>query len=146
MVIMSQEVGPKLWSKKELLVFTGIRLGGSWEKTKLCAGDLYLPAGSLSFQAALVIKNTPANARDVRNLGSLPGSGRSPGGGLAIHSSILAWKISSTGKPGQLHWSIVLRSVGCDLACMHAGPSGEISPQPCQRSRGSEGGGETELD
>ena len=82
MVIMSQEVGPKLWSKKELLVFTGIRLGGSWEKTKLCAGDLYLPAGSLSFQAALVIKNTPANARDVRNLGSLPGSGRSPGGGL----------------------------------------------------------------
>ena len=29
-------------------------------------------------QVALVIKNTPANAEDV---GSIPGSGRSPGGG-----------------------------------------------------------------
>ena len=29
----------------------------------------------------LVVKNLPANARDVRDLGSTPGSGRSPGGG-----------------------------------------------------------------
>ena len=32
-------------------------------------------------QAALVVKNPPANAGDVRDLGSIPGSGRSPGGG-----------------------------------------------------------------
>ena len=30
---------------------------------------------------ALVVKNPPANAGDVRDLGSIPGWGRSPGGG-----------------------------------------------------------------
>ena len=30
---------------------------------------------------ALVVKNSPANAGDIRELGSIPGSGRSPGGG-----------------------------------------------------------------
>ena len=28
-----------------------------------------------------MIKNPPANAGDVRDMGSIPGSGRSPGGG-----------------------------------------------------------------
>ena len=32
-------------------------------------------------QVALVIKNPPANAGDIRDVGSIPGSGRSPGGG-----------------------------------------------------------------
>ena len=32
-------------------------------------------------QAALVIKNPPTNAGDVRDAGSMPGSGRSPGEG-----------------------------------------------------------------
>ena len=32
-------------------------------------------------QMALVVKNLPANAGDIRDLGSIPGSGRSPGGG-----------------------------------------------------------------
>ena len=32
-------------------------------------------------QVALVVKNPPANAGDVRDLGSIPGSGRSSGGG-----------------------------------------------------------------
>ena len=30
---------------------------------------------------ALVVKNLPASIGDVRNLGSIPGLGRSPGGG-----------------------------------------------------------------
>ena len=30
---------------------------------------------------AQVVKNLPANAGDIRDLGSIPGSGRSPGGG-----------------------------------------------------------------
>jgi len=30
---------------------------------------------------ALVVKNPPVNARDSRDLGSIPGSGRSPRGG-----------------------------------------------------------------
>ena len=32
-------------------------------------------------QVVLVIKNPPANAGDLRDMGSIPGSGRSPGGG-----------------------------------------------------------------
>ena len=32
-------------------------------------------------QVALVVKNLPANAGDIRDVGSIPGSGRSPGGG-----------------------------------------------------------------
>ena len=30
---------------------------------------------------ALVVKNLPANARDIRDVGLIPGSGRSPGEG-----------------------------------------------------------------
>ena len=32
-------------------------------------------------QVALVVKNPPANARDLKNMGSIPGLGRSPGAG-----------------------------------------------------------------
>ena len=32
-------------------------------------------------QVALVVKNPPASARDLRDAGSIPGLGRSPGGG-----------------------------------------------------------------
>ena len=34
-----------------------------------------------AFQVALVVKNQPSNAGDIRDTGSIPGSGRSPGGG-----------------------------------------------------------------
>ena len=40
-----------------------------------------------------MVKNLPASAGDARDVGSIPGSGRSPGGGHATHSSILAWRI-----------------------------------------------------
>ena len=32
-------------------------------------------------QVVLVVKNPPANAEDIRDAGSMPGLGRSPGGG-----------------------------------------------------------------
>ena len=32
-------------------------------------------------QVALVVKNPPASAEDIGDMGSIPGSGRSPGGG-----------------------------------------------------------------
>ena len=42
-----------------------------------------MPVNSCSWasQVALVVKNQPANAGDVRVVGSIPGLGRSPGGG-----------------------------------------------------------------
>ena len=51
-------------------------------------------------QVVLVVKNLPANAGDVRNIGLIPGSGRSPGEGNGNHSSILAWRIPWTEEPG----------------------------------------------
>ena len=39
-------------------------------------------------QVALVARDPPANAGDIREVGSIPGSGRSPGGG---HSSSLQY-------------------------------------------------------
>ena len=49
-------------------------------------------------KVALVIKNPPANAGGIRDVGSTPGWGRSPG---ATHSSIQAWKILCTEEPGR---------------------------------------------
>ena len=58
----------------------------------------------LHFQVVLVVKNTPANAGDLRDLGSIPGSGRSPRRGKGTHSSILAWRIPWTeGTGGSVH-------------------------------------------
>ena len=36
---------------------------------------------SRAFQVALAVKNLPANAGDIRDMGSISGSGRSPRGG-----------------------------------------------------------------
>ena len=44
-------------------------------------------------------KESACNAGDV---GSTPGSGRSPGEGMATYSSILAWRIPWTEEPGRL--------------------------------------------
>ena len=50
-------------------------------------------------QVALVVENPPANA-DVKDVGSIPGLGRSSEEGLATHCGILAWEIPWTEKPG----------------------------------------------
>ena len=60
-------------------------------------------------QAVLVVKNLPTNSGDVRDLGLTPGSGREDPleEGMAIHSSILAWRTPQTEEPGRL-WSMGL--------------------------------------
>ena len=68
---------------------------------------------------ALAVKNPPASAGDVRDMGSTPGSETSPGEGhMAIHSSILAWRIPWTEEPGGLQ-SIASES-GTNEATEHA--------------------------
>ena len=57
-----------------------------------------------------MVKNLPVNAGDM---GSIPGSGRSPGGGSGTYSSILAWEIPWTDEPGGLQ-SMGLQKVGHD--------------------------------
>ena len=49
-----------------------------------------------------MVKNPPANAGDIRDVASIPGWGRYPGGGMATHSSILAWRTPWTEEPGGL--------------------------------------------
>ena len=49
-----------------------------------------------------MVKNLPANAGDIREVGLIPGSGRHLDEGMATHSSILAWRIPWTEEPGRL--------------------------------------------
>ena len=53
-----------------------------------------------TFQVALLVENSPANAGDARDTGSLPGSGDPLEEGMATLSSILAWRIPWTEEPG----------------------------------------------
>ena len=53
----------------------------------------------IGFPGGTVVKNLPANAGDA---GSIPVSGRSLKEEMAIHSSILAWKMPWTKEPGRL--------------------------------------------
>ena len=50
----------------------------------------------------LVVKNPLANVGDARDAGSIPGPGRSPGGGNGNPLRILAWKAPWAEKPGGL--------------------------------------------
>ena len=65
------------------------------------------------FPGGSMVKNPPANAGDTRDMGLIPGSGRSPGGGKATCSSILAWRIPWTEELGGLQ-SMVWQRVGHD--------------------------------
>ena len=49
-----------------------------------------------------MVRNLPANAGDLRDVDLIPGSGTSLEEEMAIHSSILAWRVTWTGKPGGL--------------------------------------------
>ena len=49
-----------------------------------------------------MVKNPPANAGDAKDMGSVPGLGRFPGGGHGDPSGILAWRIPWTEEPGAL--------------------------------------------
>ena len=39
----------------------------------------------MALKVALVVKNPPVNSGDTRGMGSIHGSGRSPGGGIYIY-------------------------------------------------------------
>ena len=58
-----------------------------------------------------MVKNPTANAGDLRDAGSIPGSQRFPEEEMATHFSILAWRIPWTEEPGRLQ-SIGSQKVG----------------------------------
>ena len=46
-----------------------------------------------------MVKNLPANVGDIKDVGLIPGWGRSLEEGMATHASILAWRIPWTEEP-----------------------------------------------
>ena len=60
-----------------------------------------------NYPSGPVVKNPAANAGDARDVGLIPGSGRSPGEGSGNPLRILAWEILWTEEPGGLQsmWS-----------------------------------------
>ena len=50
-----------------------------WKNTKHNFEKIYAPIWAS--HVAIVVKNLLVNAEDIRDVGSVPGSGRSPGGG-----------------------------------------------------------------
>ena len=59
----------------------------------------------------LLVKNLPANAGDIIDLGSILGWEDPLEEGMATHSNILAWRIPWTEEPGRLQ-PIGLHRVG----------------------------------
>ena len=73
-----------------------------------------LPCLLWASQVALVVKNLPANAGDVKEVGSIPGLGRTPGGGHGNPLSILAWSPCS-GKESYMIEHKYITSLTCSL-------------------------------
>jgi len=67
---------------------------------------------SLGFPEALVVKNPPANAGDVRDAGLIPGFRRSPGGG---YDNPRQYSCMEKEEPGRLQ-STGLQRIGHNLS------------------------------
>ena len=59
------------------------------------------------------------SAANAGNVGLIPGSGGSPGEGMAMRSSVLGWEIPWTEELGRL-WSMRSQRVGHNLGTEHA--------------------------
>ena len=75
---------PPTWPSRQASV------GGTFGDLIPLAHPGRLRATPLQWQLALVVNNPPANAGDVRNMGSMPGLEDPLKEGMATHSSILA--------------------------------------------------------
>ena len=53
-------------------------------------------------QVVLVVRNSPASARDVREADLIPGLERPLEEDMATHSNILPWRIPWTEEPGRI--------------------------------------------
>ena len=78
-----------------------------------CSMLWQLPLKLLDFLAGIVIKNPPANAGDVRVVGSIPGLGRSSGVGNGNALQYSSGKIPWAEETGSLQ-SMGLQRIGHD--------------------------------
>ena len=114
------------WSKSERERQIPCDVTYMWWSDVACRRSPVLVAS----QVVLAVKNPPANAGDIREVGSIPRLGRSPGGG---HGNPLAWRIPWTEEPGRVlsMGSQRVRHNWSDLACMH---TKAVSPIPLKWS------------
>ena len=84
---------------------------GAWETTVYGVAKSWTRLSDFTFPFSGSDGNE--SACSAGDLGSIPGSGRSPGEGMTTHSSILAWRIPWTEKPGELQ-SMGLQTVRHD--------------------------------
>ena len=88
-------------------------------------------------QAVLVVKNLTANAGNVRDGGSIPGLGRSPGGG---HGNALQYSCLENPTDRGV-WQATIHGVARSLTeatyhtCTHAVASGPVSPSSTVEDR-----------
>ena len=83
-------------------------------QTILCTNKIIFLGEYLGFPSGSMVKNLPAvQEMHTGDASSIPGSGRSPGGGHEIQSSIFAWRIPWTEKPGGFQ-SIGSQRIGHD--------------------------------
>ena len=73
---------------------------------------------------ALMVKNPPANAEDIRDLGLIPGSGRSPGGG---HGNPLQYSCLENAMDRGAWWATVQSNKESDMT--------ELTEQACMKSK-----------
>ena len=98
--------------ESRLVVFPGLR--GRNEEGRLAYGISFgdnenvqkLILVMATHWVVLVVKNLPANARDIRDMGFIPGLGRSPGGG---HSNPFQYSCLENLKDRGAWWATVHR-------------------------------------
>ena len=75
-------------------------------------------------QVALVIKSPPANAGDIRDMGSIPGMGRSPEGGLGnpLRYSCLEKPLDGGAWQAIIHTVAQSHNTEATLECPHPLP------------------------
>ena len=110
-----------LWLTEGLGLWGGGGWGGGYSWCRLLVGEPWFQNGWLfgfvgpetkanrvkvvlqrASQVVLVVKNLPANEEDIRDVGSIPPPGRSPGGGLGNSLQYSCLEISWAEEPSWL--------------------------------------------
>ena len=83
--------------------------------------EFWICFGRNASQVALVIKNSLADAEDLRDMDSIPGSGRSPGGehGSPHQDSCLEDPMDRGAWQATVHRIAKSQTCLSDLSCMH---------------------------
>ena len=83
--------------------------GSSWPRDRTQVSHIagrFFTSWATALQVALVVKSPPASAGDIRDTGSIPGLGRSPGGG---NSNLLQYSCLGNPIDREAWWTVIHR-------------------------------------